>query len=303
MVPSSAQAYDMRVTDVLYKLAQKNLTFTRATFFTTQLSQLRALGYNPGDPSMQHQGVQLTMASGDMEVPEGGDSFFPSHASVLTLEMVTSGLLSTFRTRELQPRDVHSMEEYDFDSLRPEVIANVLLDYKGMTYADVNCHAFAQNLMERILAHGVTVNGLSTRFEPRRVTRIIGTEDELSARAWALLSVALSITAAFLAAQWYYLWRIAQYYCQASGESKLQKARATGGQIFGDIQSLDAWVVGKLGENLTMAIRFGSMMVHKPLLGFYVGKYCYDNSDRIKKLPFVSKFVSSDLQEPYIAMD
>merc|ERR1719197_1360985 len=131
LLEGSGQVYDRRVIDALYQHSQKNLTFVRATFFTTQLTQLGMLGYNPASPDMQHQGVQLTMASDDMEVPDGAMNKRSRRASVLTLEMVTSGLLTTFRTAELQPSEVHSMEKYDFDRIAPEVIAGFLLDHKG----------------------------------------------------------------------------------------------------------------------------------------------------------------------------
>jgi len=299
LLEGSGQVYDRRVTDTLYQLSQKNLTFVRATFFTTQLTQLRMLGYNPTSPGMQHQGVQLTMASDDIEVPDAASKKQSRRASVLTLEMVTSGLLTTFRTAELQPSEVHSMEKYDFDHIAPEVIAGFLLDHKGNSYTDVNCHDFAQNLMERIMAHGKTVNDLSVRYEPRRVTRILGTSDELSTRAWLLLSVAVSFTAAFLAAQFYYICRVGQYYCQADGDSKLGKVRATGGQVYADVLALDAWSLGKLDNRLAQVIRCCIVWYCTPLFYFVVGKFCYDKVDR---LPFASKF-RSKFGEPLLVVE
>jgi len=296
LLEGSGQVYDRRVTYALYQHSQKNLTFVRATFFTTQLTQLGMLGYNPASPDMQHQGVQLTMASDDMEVPDGAMNKRSRRASVLTLEMVTSGLLTTFRTAELQPSEVHSMEKYEFDRIAPEVIANFLLDHKGESYSEVNCHKFAQNLMERIMAHGQTVNGLSVRYEPRRVTRVVGTADELSTRAWVLLGAGMSLAAAFLAAQFYYICRVCQYFYQATSDSKLGKVRATGGLVYADVLALDAWTLGKLDDRLAQVLRC-CIVWYSPIL-FYivVGKFCFDNVDR---LPFASK-IRSKFGEPLL---
>lgn len=214
LAPAS-QGYDADLVDVLSALASANASFGRVTFFTTSLTQLAALGWQPRSIALQHHGVQLTLRDEVPAMPwrrpfeESGVA--SSSARVLTVEMMAEGLLWSLRAQELRTEDVHSTEMLEFDNLRPEVIADYVLDQKGTTYRDANCQLYARHLMDRLLIHG----GRS-----KNAVIKVGSREEMSPRFYCMLALAGLAVIASAAAQWALFWRVATHVRRVPADAK-----------------------------------------------------------------------------------
>lgn len=249
MLAAGGQGYDAQLVNLLLDLAARSGTFSKVTFFTTTLTQLAVLGYYPNIPGWQHHGVQLMLSddSGDMQLDIEGTP----GARVLVLEMMADGLLWSLRNSGVDLNDVHSMQEYEFESVAPEWIADYILDQKGTTYQDANCQEYALNLMNRIRTHG---RGLSAS-EP-----LVSTKPEVTLRFKALLVLAGLVAAAFVALQWLLIWRVTMQFRHADG-GFMTKLYSTAKEVASDLRMLEAWAAKIVGEGPACNIRRAIVLV------------------------------------------
>lgn len=262
------QGYDMELVSLLYRLAERNASFTKVTFFTTSLTQLAVLGYYPQSTALQHHGVQLTLSPDSTRIPykryASGEA---AGASVLTLEMMANGLLWALREGELGPNDVHSVESYDFGHLPPAVVADYVLDQRGTTYRDANCQDYAKNLMDRILAHGQGLKSTSPK---------LGTQQEMTNRFIVLLFVVGLLIVSSATLQWAMCWRACQHMWNAPVECKAHPGARlwhTARALAHDAEVLERRVAKVLGEQPARVARYAVVliaMLQSPPIFWYV---------------------------------
>lgn len=284
-----AEAYDEDLVQLLYSLAAQNISFGKATFYTTSLSQLAILGFYPQDHALQHHGVQLTLKENFTGMPTQLGSKIgeaTSGARVLTLEMMTQGLLWSLRQKELAADEVHSTEAYQFHAIQPEVVADYILDQKGTTYRDANCQAYASGLMDRILFHGIDLKSTES---------ILGLGASYTWRFIGLLCLAVVAIVVSLGAQWTILARSALH-MRAKGDKRnpLTSLRDVVEELADDMKALERYCAGFVGERAAhLARRFtiGALMWQSPPVFWYV-VVKYWNS---------KKTVVSEQQEAFLA--
>eukprot|EP00928_Gymnodinium_smaydae_P038514 TRINITY_DN26552_c0_g5_i1.p1 TRINITY_DN26552_c0_g5~~TRINITY_DN26552_c0_g5_i1.p1 ORF type:complete len:707 (-),score=172.85 TRINITY_DN26552_c0_g5_i1:60-2180(-) len=269
---ADAQGYDPDLVSMLYALDALNGSFAKVTFFTTSLTHLAFLGWYPQSAALQHHGVQLTLHNsssklmGKRSSEDGG--FAEAGARVLTLEMMSEGLLWSLRDSDL--KDVHSTETYEFEHIPARVVADYVLDQKGTTYRDANCQAYAKNLVDRLLFHGQGV---------RATAPLLGSAPEITLRfALLLLLVALAL-ATSAAVQWLVCWRAFVHLRCASeaigadaagGASKLWRCAAGLGS---DAARVEEWLASLLGAVAAARLRRAAVllaMLQCPPLFLYV---------------------------------
>lgn len=267
-IAPSGQAYDPALVELLYALAAGNGSFSKATFYTTSLTQLAILGWYPQSTALQHHGVQFTLKHGSpgMTTKRMHQS---QEARVLTMEMVSEGLLWSLREQELPIEELHSTEAYEFDSIPAEIIADYVLDQKGTTYRDANCQSYAKNLMDRVLLHG---HGL-TSTQP-----IIGTRSPFTYRLAVLIVVAVLAIVASLAAQWAFLYRAGIHIWSKGAKwwylASLQEiARALCDDIYAWEHRM-AIIFGERTACRTRQVAVAALMLQSPPVFWYVVVTC-----------------------------
>jgi len=252
--------------DLLYGLSARSISFGRATFYTTSLTHLALLGWYPRDASLQHHGVQLTLldASSSITTADG-----PPRARVLTMEMMSEGLLWTLRDRELRPEDVHSTQAYEFDRIPPEVVADYVLDQRGTTYRDANCQGYAQNLMDRIITHG---RALKAKGEP-----LISSRPELTRRLVVILVVVALAVVISAVAQWAICWRAlahARAIPSALKRRPVQGLRLIASKLAEDVFALEERAAKACGSEHAAALvrraAIAALMCQSPFVFWYV---------------------------------
>lgn len=159
----------------------QNARFQRVTFRTTTLTQLAAIGVQPSSVHYQHWGVELTLAPDSPGLPLLRD-VTRQEARVLSVEMMSEGLLWSLKQHEMPLDDVQSSESFAFDNLPVNLVADFLFERRGMTYKDENCQQFARNLMDRILVYGQL---------PRAVSKYVDETPLLTWRAYFIAGLAL----------------------------------------------------------------------------------------------------------------
>lgn len=262
------QGYDPVLVQLLYELASGNATFAKATFYTTSLTHLAILGWYPQSTALQHHGVQFTLKDGSVGMSGklmNESKLSADGARVLTVEMMSEGLLWSLRDSELAQEDVHSTETYEFDSIPPEVVADYILDQKGTTYRDANCQAYAKNLMDRILFHGHQLKVLHP---------VIGNRPAFTSRFVMILSLAVVAIMLSMAAQWLLFWR-SLYHLRVKGDkwfpgtSLCKVAEA----IAEDMYSLERWTACAFGGRAASLLRrtaVAALMFQSPPVFWYV---------------------------------
>lgn len=264
-------AYDERLVSMLYELEARNASFTRVTFFTTQLQYLALLGWNPKHAALQHHGVQLTLEANaslpSVEGPVYGTGSVDT-PRVLTLEMMSEGLLWTLRSDELDRTEVHSYEAYTYDRIRPAVVADYVVDQKRATYTDGNCQVFAKNLMDRVLAHSSTGHGQETTFAPSHVSRVLGDVQEITNRARMLLACTLLVVLVGVSVQSAVVWRVTGH-VRAGSAAKKGLVRHTAEMVVQDFTSADEWATELVGNRLMMLVRGWVMFSWPPALWYW----------------------------------
>eukprot|EP00448_Togula_jolla_P003102 CAMPEP_0170598660 /NCGR_PEP_ID=MMETSP0224-20130122/16367_1 /TAXON_ID=285029 /ORGANISM="Togula jolla, Strain CCCM 725" /LENGTH=668 /DNA_ID=CAMNT_0010923229 /DNA_START=53 /DNA_END=2059 /DNA_ORIENTATION=- len=260
------QGYDAELVAQLYSLAAQNASFTRATFFTTSLTQLALLGWYPQSTALQHHGVQLVLQNSSAHLPfKHNEAGSPSKAKVLTLEMMVEGLVWSIREQELAPQDIHSMEAYEFEHIPAEVVADFVLDQKGTTYKDANCQQYARNLMDRILTHG---HGLKVSES------VLGSTPEMTYRLIVLLAAMALAIGLSAVVQWAVCLR-AIFHLRAEGVQKgiSSRLKHAAFALADDFACMEGELGKRCGERVARVSRVALVlgaMVHSPVVFWYV---------------------------------
>lgn len=142
--------YDARLVEALFSFADKGVKVKVVTLFTTRLTQLKVMGWNPDSSSLQHLGVTLELSK-----PVEHQGFT---CRFLTLEMMAPGLMWTCGASGAPSENYDYQQKHmlTYDELSPAVVARYIAGQRDRTYSmgKTDCQTVALELAQRLALHG-----------------------------------------------------------------------------------------------------------------------------------------------------
>jgi hypothetical protein len=261
-ISSTSSVYDATLVRLLYELDVQKARFSRVTFFSTTLTQLALIGVHPASAKYQHWGIEFTLAVDSPGLPRLRDGM-GRDARVLSVEMMSQGLLWSLKQREMPRDEVYSTESFEFDDLSPSVLADFLLERRDMNYRDMNCQVFARQILDLVFIYGTS---------PRAVGRYMKEAPEFTLRAHVLGGLAAMVMITYWAPLLWMVARLATHgwgQFQGDGGTAIKMVRAVR-LLDEDLRAWEGKGQSYFGERLSFWARLWLVLSFQPLMWMYV---------------------------------